>query len=359
LDCDVGGLVTEELSQEKISELTQQFTTQLGKISSLDDIELLRRDWLGREGILKTLFGKLRDVPADRKPEVASELNKLKSFAEERLANRATELKSAALNSALHAEYIDLSIPPATTGVGKIHPVTLIEERISAILQPFGFQNVMGPEIETDYYCFDALNIPKHHPARDMQDTFYTDTGHVLRTHTTSVQARVLEARALFEGGKLPIKVASFGRVYRNENEDASHQAMFHQYELVWIEEGLTLANLQGIITHILKELYGKRRKIRFVPKFYPYTEPSIGPQIDCTVCRAEGCAACGNAGWVTVGGAGMVHRKVLQEFKFDPDVVSGFAFGLGTSRLAAQMYNFPHLRAVYDNDLRVLQELA
>jgi phenylalanyl-tRNA synthetase alpha chain len=217
----------------------------------------------------------------------------------------------------------------------------------------------MGPEIETEYYCFDSLNIPKHHPARDMQDTFYTETGHVLRTHTTSVQARLLQTRSLFEGKKLPIKVASFGKVYRNETEDASHTAMFHQFELVWVEKGLTLANLLAMITHIVKELYGKRRKVQFVPKFYPYTEPSIGPRIDCVICKSAGCPSCGGAGWVTVGGAGMIHRNVLLEFGFNPDEVAGFAFGLGSSRLAGQMYNLPHLRAVYENDLRILKKVV
>jgi phenylalanyl-tRNA synthetase alpha chain len=154
----------------------------------------------------------------------------------------------------------------------------------------------------------------------------------------------------------LPIKVASFGRVYRNETEDASHQAMFHQFELVWVEKGLTLANLMGLITHILKELYGKKRKVRFVPKFYPYTEPSIGPQIDCAICRGTGCASCGGAGWVTIAGAGMIHRAVLKEFRFDPESVSGFAFGLGTARLAGQMFQLPRLKMLYENDLRILK---
>ena len=185
-----------------------------------------------------------------------------------------------------------------------------------------------------------------------MQDTFFTaglTEAQVLRTHTTSVQARVLEEK------KLPVKIASFGKVYRNETEDASHQAMFHQFDLVWLEKGLTLAHLMGLTEHIFKELFGKKRKVQFVPKFYPYTEPSIGAQVDCTLCHGKGCPACGGAGWVTVGGAGMIHRKVLLEFGYIPDDVTGFAFGLGTARLASQMSGIPKLKMLYDSDVRVL----
>lgn len=348
-----------DLSPANLQQLSERFEQQLKGASNPADVDLLKRDWLAKEGIVKELFKGLRDVPADEKPTVAALLNELKNKVEGGLAAKENAFKQAALNKQLEEEYLDLSLPEKSSGLGTVHPISVVEERITEILRPFGFESVMGPEIETDYYCFDSLNIPKHHPARDMQDTFYTETGHVLRTHTTSVQARMLQNRALFHGKKLPLKIASFGRVYRNETEDASHQAMFHQYELVWIEKGLTLAHLTGLITHIIKELYGKRRKVQFVPKFYPYTEPSIGPRIDCSVCRGSGCPSCGGAGWVTIAGAGMVHRNVLTEFGFDPDEVSGFAFGLGTSRLAGQFFNMPHLRAVYENDLRILKELV
>lgn len=346
-----------DLSLENIEALLSAFNDRLKGVTQPGDLDLLKRDWLSKDGHVKELFKGLRDVAAEDKPVVAQRLNALRERVEQGIAEREAEFKRRAMRRELEGEYIDLSLPHSGGGLGNVHPITVVEERITDILRPFGFESVMGPEIETEYYCFDALNIPKHHPARDMQDTFYTETGHVLRTHTTAVQARMLQNRALFQGKKLPLKVASFGKVYRNENEDASHQAVFHQYELVWVEEGLTLAHLQGLITHILKELYGKRRKVQFSPKFYPYTEPSIGPKIDCSICKGNGCPACGGAGWVTVAGAGMIHRNVLAEFGFDPDEVSGFAFGLGTSRLAAQLFNLPHLRAVYENDLRVLRE--
>jgi phenylalanyl-tRNA synthetase alpha chain len=347
------------LSTEHLAELTEQFSAELEEVADSAALEILRRKWLGKDGIVKELFKGLRSVAQEDKPTVASTLNTLKVTVEKSIEAKSLAQESEALSKQLQEEFVDLSLPGNSPGFGAVHPITVVEERITQILRPFGFESVMGPEIESEYYCFDSLNIPKHHPARDMQDTFYTTTGHVLRTHTTSVQARMLQNRALFEGKKLPLKIASFGKAYRNETEDASHQAMFHQYELVWVEKGLTLANLTGLITHIVKELYGKRRKIEFVPKFYPYTEPSIGPRMDCSICKGKGCPSCGGAGWVTVGGAGMIHRKVLEEFGFDPLEVSGFAFGLGTSRLAGQLCDMPHLRAVYENDLRILKEFV
>jgi phenylalanyl-tRNA synthetase alpha chain len=351
--------MSNDLSPENLKKLASSFDDQLQAARQQSDLELLKRDWLSKDGTVKELFKGLRDVPVERKPEVAAALNDLKNLVEAGIESKERFFKESALRKQLEEEYLDLSLPEVGGGLGAVHPITIVEERITEILRPFGFESVMGPELETEYYCFDALNIPKHHPARDMQDTFYTETGHVLRTHTTAVQARMLQNRALFEGKKLPLKIASFGKVYRNETEDASHQAVFHQYELVWVEKGLTLSNLQALITHILKELYGKRRKVQFVPKFYPYTEPSIGPRIDCSICRGAGCSSCGGSGWVTIAGAGMIHRNVLAEFGFDPNEVSGFAFGLGTSRLASQMFNLPHLRAVYENDLRVLREVV
>jgi phenylalanyl-tRNA synthetase alpha chain len=351
--------MSNDLSPENIKALLSRFNEQLKAVEQQADIDLVKRDWVSKDGVIKDLFKGLRDVAPEQKPAVAALLNDLKQSVEGAIEAKEQALRESALKKQLDEEYLDLSLPEEGPGLGTVHPVSIVEERIAQILRPFGFSSVMGPEIETEYYCFDSLNIPKHHPARDMQDTFYTETGHVLRTHTTSVQARLLQTRSLFEGKKLPIKVASFGKVYRNETEDASHTAMFHQFELVWVEKGLTLANLLAMITHIVKELYGKRRKVQFVPKFYPYTEPSIGPRIDCVICKSAGCPSCGGAGWVTVGGAGMIHRNVLLEFGFNPDEVAGFAFGLGSSRLAGQMYNLPHLRAVYENDLRILKKVV
>jgi phenylalanyl-tRNA synthetase alpha chain len=319
----------------------------LDKVLLRAELEEQKRVWLGKEGRVKALYAELRTLPAEQRPEIAEGLNQVRSGVEQAFLQAEARLRAADLLASLSKEWLDPSLPGTSLGIGSSHPITLVEQKILSILRPFGFENVYGPEIETEYFCFDALNIPAHHPARDMQDTFYTTDNLVLRTHTTSVQARVLQ------NGKAPLKVASFGRVYRNEAEDASHQAMFHQFELIWLEEGLTLSHLMGLISHILKGLYGKTRKVRFVPKFYPYTEPSIGPQIDCSMCKGKGCALCGNSGWVTVAGAGMIHHKVLLEFGFDPEKISGFAFGLGSGRLACQAAGLEDGRMLYENDLR------
>ncbi len=317
-------------------------------VKSVQELEALRREWLGKEGVIKDLLKQLKELEPQERPAVAARLNEMKNGLEKFLEDRGKEFAESERRLRLQKEAVDLSLPAMSVGCGRIHPVRMVERRIHELLKVFGVNIVEGPEIETEYYCFDALNIPKHHPARDMQDTFYTDTGRLLRTHTTSVQARELEKK------ELPVKVVSCGRVYRNETEDASHQSMFHQYELVWIEKGLTLAHLMGILSYILKGLYGKRRKVRFVPKYYPYTEPSIGAQIDCGICKGKGCPACGGSGWVTIVGAGMVHRRVFEEFGYDAEKVSGIAFGLGTARLAAQFCGVPSLKALYSNDLRV-----
>lgn len=347
-----------ELGSYNLEELESSLQRQFKSVVGPSDLDNLNRDWLSKDGTIKVLFRHLKDVAPDQKPSVAARLNLLKESVEQFVDLKRKEFLNFEISNKLSNERLDLTLPAEFDGIGSIHPITRIERKIAQILRPFGFKSVMGPEIESEYYCFDALNIPPHHPARDMQDTFFTDNGNVLRTHTTSVQARVLEECSKQSGGGLPIKIASFGRTYRNETEDASHQAMFHQFELVWLDKGLTLANLMALIAHILKELYGKRRKVRFVPKFYPYTEPSLGPQIDCAICKAKGCPSCGGSGWVTIGGSGMIHRKVLEEFKYDPKEVSGFAFGLGTSRLASQMCNIPKLKMVYDNDLRILKNV-
>jgi phenylalanyl-tRNA synthetase alpha chain len=320
-----------------------------------DALEAFRLEWLGKKGKLRQLFDELRDVPAESKAEMAKGLNELKVKVEAFVETTKAAADAAVMQGRLAHECSDMSLPGFTSGLGSAHPIRLIERRIMALLSSFGCRVVQGPEVEEEKYCFDLLNIPAHHPARDMQDTFYTSTGHVLRTHTTSVQARVLEAAK----GEFPVNVVSLGRVYRNETEDASHQAMFHQFELIWIDKGLELSHLLGVLTYVLKDLYGKRRKVRFVPKYYPYTEPSVGAQIDCAVCKGQGCPACGGAGWVTILGSGMVHEKLLRQFGYDPEQVAGIAFGLGTARLVGQAYKAENLKTVYESDLRVLKGLS
>lgn len=321
-------------------------------VSDEKELECIKREWLGTKGKMKCFFQMLARLSPQEKMDVAKCLNSMKARLESFVSSKEREFSHEKQKKQLAQEYIDLSLPAKNPGAGKVHPIRHIERKITALLRPFGFTMVEGPEIESEYYCFDALNIPPHHPARDMQDTFYTMTEHVLRTHTTSVQSRELEK------GKLPVKVIASGRVYRNEADDSSHQSMFHQYELVWVEEGLTLAHLMALLTHVLHGLYGKERLVRFVPKYYPYTEPSLGAQIDCSVCHTKGCSFCKGSGWVTIVGAGMIHENVLRGFHYDPTKVTGLAFGFGLSRLTSQAYHLPHLKSLYINDLRILRNL-
>lgn len=322
-----------------------------------EHFDAARKDWLGKDGKLKKLFRDLSSVPAEEKPEIARQLNALKNAAEERFAKEEERRETKRQDAEIREQFIDLTLPGRSNGRGRAHPITRVERDILKVVRQYGFKSVRGPEVEDEFFCFDLLNILKHHPARDMQDTFHVDLpmkdeksgNYVLRTHSTASSARA----AIKD--KLPIKVVSFGKVYRNETEDASHQAMFHQFDLIWIDKGLTLAHLMGLITHILKELYGKRRKVRFVPKYYPYTEPSIGPQIDCTICNTKGCPSCGGSGWVTVAGSGLLHRNVITQMGLNPDEVVGLAFGMGTSRMAGQRFGLDSLRTLYENDLRIL----
>ena len=347
------------LSSSSLDQLKNDSNNLLKSKLNIETLELKKREWTSKDGKIKTFFKLLGKCSQEDKILFAKSLNEIKESVEGFLSSEEKRIATETQKQKLKSEFFDLSLPGITSGVGSVHPITLCEQKLLEVARQYGFHHAIGPEIETDFFCFDALNVPVHHPARDLQDTFYTDTGHVLRTHCTAVSGRsASNAKSTY-----PLKSVSLGRAYRNEAEDASHTAMFHQFDLVWIDKGLTLAHLMGLISNILKEIYGKRRKIRFVRKFYPYTEPSIGPQIDCSECKGLGsessnCQSCGGAGWITVAGAGVLHRNVMQLFNYDPDKVSGLAFGMGTSRLASQMFGFTDIRVPYENDIRVTKEI-
>jgi len=319
-----------------------------GDLKSLDEVRI---KYLGKKGLIKELLGRIKDLPAEDRPAFAAGANALRDAAETGIEKRRAALALGEKEASFRATAVDVTLPGDRVPPGSLHPLTSTERVLLEVMQSLGFRAVYGPEVETEYYNFEALNIPRHHPARDMQDTFYLAEGVVLRTHTTSVQARVLARR------ETPVKVVSLGRVYRNETVDPQHVAMFHQFEGIWVDQGLTFAHLKGLLAYLARRLYGAERKLRFKPKYYPYTEPSVGLDVSCSVCEGTGCPAC-SAGWVTVLGAGMVHRNVFREFGYDPERVQGIAFGLGTSRMAAQRFGIDRLRVLYDNDLRVLAQL-
>ena len=335
-----------------IDALITAFRTDLEAATDPAALEEVRRLHTGKKSPIKAAFKELRNVAPEERSTVAAALNDAQKTIADALDVATNEIASKALAAQLNAEWEDLSMPGQITRRGARHPLTEVEDRCMDVLRRLGFELVDGPEIDAAYYNFDALNIPEHHPARDMQDTFWVTGGLLLRSHTTTVQARVLESKP-----ELPIRIASAGRVYRNEAVDATHLAMFHQFEGLWIDKGLTFANLKGLLSFIAKSLYGEGR-IRFKPKFYPYTEPSVGVDLACALCDGAGCEACHGAGWVTILGAGMVHPKVFLEFGYDPEEVSGIAFGLGTTRMAAQWAGVSKVKSLYDQELAVLHDL-
>lgn len=336
---------------ETIESLRQQFVTALAAAQTPADLEEIQRQFLGKKSDLKLAFQNVRTLPAEQRASSAKLLNETQQSWEQALTERRQAQEQAELERRLVAEWQDLSLPGTVARRGALHPVTLVERRCLEVLRRLGFVLEEGPEVEQENYNFDFLNIPKHHPAREMQDTFYVTGGLLLRSHTTSVQARILEQRR-----PPPIKVASAGRVYRNEATDATHLPMFHQLEGFWLEKGLSFAHLRGILDFVAHEVFGSDGVFRIKPKFYPYTEPSIGMDIRCASCSGQGCGACHGAGWITIIGAGMIHRNVLTQFGYDPDEVSGLAFGWGTTRMASQWTSIKKVKSLYQQDLRLLR---
>ncbi|MEM6927567.1 MAG: phenylalanine--tRNA ligase subunit alpha [Myxococcota bacterium] len=355
-----------------VDALLDAFRGDLAHASTPDDIEKVRKAHLsGGKSAMKVAFKDLRTVDAASRREVAASLNAAKKTIEDELEAAKGSVAERALAQQIASEWQDLTLPDPAPARGARHPVAQVERTALTMLRQLGFVVVDGPEVEHPYYCFDALNIPEHHPARDMQDTFYVTGGWLLRSHTTTVQARVLGGSIPIQPGQAkdqrptpPFRVASLGRVYRNEAVDNTHLANFHQFEGIWVEPGLTFAHLKGTLAFVARTLFGDQHEIRFKPKFYPYTEPSVGMDLSCGTCGGTGkldgapCPACHGAGWITVLGAGMVHPNVFAEFGYDPSEVSGIAFGLGTTRFGAQWGGVDALLPLYQQDLRVHHQL-
>jgi len=334
------------------SQILEEFRAELTQADDAQQLRELRVRWLGKKSSIKSALKTLRDVPSELRTEFARQLNLVQATVERELSERETAAQAAESKRRLEAEWVDTGLPGIITERGARHPVHVVEMRCLAVLRQLGFQVATGPEVESPFYNFDALNIPPHHPARDMQDTFWVQGGLVLRSHTSTIQARTLEKHP-----PLPLKVAAPGRVYRNEAVDATHLAMFHQLEGFWVEQGLTFSHLKGILSFVVGALY-ENRKFRFKPKFYPYTEPSIGLDIECLSCRSEGCAACHQAGWVTIIGAGMIHPKIMKNFGYTEPGVRGIAFGWGTTRMSSQWLGLSRAKSLYEKDMRFLRSL-
>ena len=322
------------------------------RISTSQELEEFRIKYLGTKGIVKGLFGELKAVPAEKKKEFGLVLNDFKQLAE---AKYETAKELAANGQPSIASGVDLSLPGDKISVGSRHPINLVRKRILDIFHRLGFAVADGPEVEDDWHNFTALNIHEHHPARDMQDTFYINQNPdwLLRTHTSNVQIREMEK------GKLPIRIICPGRVYRNETISARAHCFFHQVEGLYIDEHVSFADLKQTLYFFVQELFGKNVKIRFRPSYFPFTEPSAEMDISCLICGGEGCRVCKHTGWVEILGCGMVHPNVLENCKMDSNKYTGFAIGMGIERIAMLLYQINDLRLFSENDVRFLKQFT
>ena len=333
---------------EIINKLRQDFDYRIGSISNSKQLEQIRIEFLGKKGQLQGLMKELRNASPQEKPKLGKDINLLKQHVEQAINDKDASLGSKPFKKS--SEIFDTTLPGRKELTGTLHPITQVMEEITSIFFGLGFQVEEGPEIETDYYNFEALNIPKDHPARDMQDTFYIEDETVLRTHTSPVQIHVMENR------EPPLRIIAPGKVYRCDS-DVSHTPMFHQIEGLMVDEGLSFSHLKGIMNIFLQEVFGKNTQIRFRPSFFPFTCPSAEVDIQCVMCTGKGCRVCSQTGWLEILGAGMVDPAVFQSVDYDPEKWTGFAFGLGIERIAMLKFGINDIRLFFENDLRFLKQ--
>ena len=335
---------------ETIQKYRQDFNSRASSISAPEPLKQLRIDFLGKKGCVQALMKKLREAPPEKKQEMGALINEFKQHVNDILRGKEEELGKSTSNRATKNETFDTTLPGRREICGTLHPITQVMEEIKSIFLGLGFQVEEGPEIETDYYNFEALNIPKDHPARDMQDTFYVEGEAVLRTHTSPVQIHVMEDR------EPPLRIIAPGKVYRCDS-DVSHTPMFHQIEGLMVDENVSFSHLKGIMNIFLQEVFGKNTKVRFRPSFFPFTCPSAEVDIQCVICSGKGCRVCSQTGWVEILGAGMVDPAVFKFVNYDAEKWTGFAFGLGIERISMLKYGINDIRLFFENDLRFLKQ--
>lgn len=315
------------------------------------DIEQLRIKYLGKKGELTSILKQMGKLSPEERPMIGQLANDVRSYIEHAIESKVQELNEKKQLEQLKAETLDVTLPGKRPVLGAKHPLSIVLDEIKEIFVGMGFEIVEGPEVETDYYNFEALNMPKNHPARDTQDTFYINENIVLRTQTSPVQVRTMEEQ------KPPIRIISPGRVYRSDAVDATHSPLFHQIEGLVVDKGITFADLKGTLEIFVKRLYGEDSVVRFRPHHFPFTEPSAEVDVQCFSCHGEGCRLCKGEGWIEILGCGMVHPKVLSNCGIDPDVYSGFALGLGLERVAMRRYGIDDMRLFFENDVRFLNQ--
>lgn len=337
--------------KEQLKSIEEKAHAAISSAKDLKSLDELRVSLLGKKGELTAILKQMGKLSAEERPAMGQLANQVRTKLETMLSDKTTALREAAQNARLAAETLDITMPGAKPPMGRLHPLHIVEEEIKEIFLGMGFSVVDGPEVEYDYYNFEALNLPPDHPARDTQDTFYISDNVLLRTQTSSVQVHVMENQ------KPPIRVISPGRVYRSDAVDATHSPLFHQIEGLVVDKGITMADLKGTLELLMQRLYGDDCKIRLRPHHFPFTEPSAEVDVMCFGCHGAGCRMCKGEGYIELLGAGMVHPKVLEGCGIDSSVYSGFAFGMGLERIVMRRYNISDMRLLFENDMRFLEQ--
>ncbi len=333
-----------------ISGLKEKIESEISRIANADDVKQVKVSVLGRKGIIAEYLDKLKTLDKDKRRDAGKAINDVKSWADQRLGELEKQFEEIERGKREAATRIDITMPGSAPLFGKKHPITLTLEEIIRIFSSLGFSVAEGPDIETEHYNFEALNIPSDHPARDMQDTFYINPGVVLRTHTSPVQIRTMESQLP------PVKIIAPGCVYRCDN-DISHTPMFHQVEGLMVDKNVRFSDLKGILSIFIHEMFGPDTPLRFRPSYFPFTEPSAEVDIGCVICRGEGCRVCKDTGWLEILGSGMVHPQVFRNVGYDQEEITGFAFGMGVERIAMIKFGIDDIRQFYYNDVRFLAQ--
>jgi len=344
--------------KEQLEKIKEQ---ALGEIAALNDLEDMQQ-WsvkvFGKKGELTSLLRQVGQLPPTERPLFGQLVNQVKTELEQLLEAQKNRLQEQENQVSLEREKVDITLPGKPAVLGRLHPLTIVSRRIKEIFIGLGFSTMEGPEVESEYYNFESLNIPPDHPSRDMWDSFYFNSSLLLRSHTSPVQVRIMETTPP------PLKVISMGRCYRRDAVDATHSWMFHQVEGFMVDKQVTFADLKGVLAAFAREMFGSARRVKFTPDYFPFTEPSAGLAIDCALCHGQGCRSCGGSGWLEILGSGMIHPRVLEyadklrhDKAYDPSQVSGFAFGMGIERIAMLLYGISDMRLFFENDMRFLEQ--
>ena len=337
--------------KEQLEKIKEEALKQIAASDALEKLNDIRVSYLGKKGQLTSLLKGMKDVSPEERPKVGQMVNDARALIEGRLEEAKTALAQKAREEQLKKEVIDVTLPAKRQEEGHRHPNTIALEEVERIFIGMGYEVMEGPEVEYDEYNFEKLNIPKGHPARDEQDTFYVNDSILLRSQTSPVQIRAMEQ------GKLPIRMIAPGRVFRSDEVDATHSPSFHQIEGLVVDKGITFADLKGTLEEFVKEMFGTETKVKFRPHHFPFTEPSAEVDVSCFKCGGKGCRFCKGSGWIEILGCGMVHPHVLEMCNIDPDEYSGFAFGVGLERIALLKYEIDDMRLLYENDIRFLKQ--